>query len=120
MYAKTRYRMRSRAREGKNPRSEHRVVVEGVIGMELPRAAVIHHVNGDGRDNRTGNLVVCQSMGYHRLLHRRQRSYDATGDPSRRFCRFCSSWDIAENLYVGPRNMTFHRACRVAAGKRGA
>lgn len=118
MYGKTRYRMVSRTHHGLNPRSEHRLLVESVIGETLPRHAIIHHVNGDGRDNQPANLVVCESMSYHRALHRRERALAATGNPDARFCRFCKTWDDPANLYVGPYFMTFHRACRNASLSR--
>lgn len=53
---------------------EHIAIAERAIGKSLPRLAVVHHINGDGADNRNCNLVICQNQSYHTLLHARQRA----------------------------------------------
>lgn len=69
---------------------EHVAIAEAVLGRELPRGAEVHHVNGDGRDNRHQNLVICQSRAYHKLLHARARIAAAGGDPNtQRICTLC-------------------------------
>lgn len=50
---------------------EHVLVAERALGAFLPPRAVVHHANEDRRDNRPENLVICESQGYHRLLHAR-------------------------------------------------
>lgn len=55
---------------------EHILVVEEAMGKPLPDGAVVHHVNGDGTDNRNENLVVCQDQAYHLLLHKRMKERD--------------------------------------------
>jgi len=49
----------------------HRLIVERILGKRLPREAVVHHVNGNGLDNRNCNLVVCPDQSYHRLIEQR-------------------------------------------------
>jgi hypothetical protein len=61
---------------------EHRVIVARVLGHPIPAGVEIHHVNGDRRDNRHSNLVVCQDKAYHKLLHVRARIKAAGGNPN--------------------------------------
>lgn len=71
-------------------KSEHIRLVEGVLGRALPDKAEIHHVNGNRRDNRHGNLVVCENHTYHMLLHVRARVIREGGNPNTdRICSGC-------------------------------
>lgn len=94
-------------------RLEHVVVAEKALGRPLPLGVQVHHINGIKTDNTPSNLVVCQSESYHKLLHRRQEAFEATGNPDMRRCRYCGKWDVRENLYSPPGKDTgFHRQCR--------
>lgn len=46
----------------------HRYIVECAIGRRLTRAEVVHHINGDHRDNRLENLEVL-SCREHAITH---------------------------------------------------
>lgn len=46
----------------------HRAVAERVLGRELRKGEVVHHVYGNKKDYK--NLLVC-THDYHRALHRR-------------------------------------------------
>jgi len=83
----------------------HRAIVEKVLGKPLPEGAQIHHVDGNRHNNANSNLVVCPSTSYHWLLHKRQRAYDACGNPNWMMCRLCKKWDDPKNMHVyTPRN----------------
>ena len=60
---------------------EHRDIAERVLGRPLPPKAQIHHVDDNGRNNSTNNLVICQDHAYHKDLHRRRRIFRAGGNP---------------------------------------
>lgn len=102
---------------------EHRLVVEGAIGKPLDPKHPVHHLNGDGLDNRPANLVACDSVKYHQLLHRRARALESCGDPNKHPCPFCKTYDDASNMKrraVSTQEQYIHQECanRYAAERR--
>lgn len=50
-------------------RSQHRVVAESMIGRQLGRDEVVHHIDHDRSNNDPSNLVV-MTLSEHTRLHR--------------------------------------------------
>lgn len=60
----------------------HRVIAARVLGRAaLPKGVVVHHVNDDGTDNRTCNLVILQNQSEHKTLHDRRKVFRLGGNP---------------------------------------
>lgn len=49
-------------------RLEHRVIMENALGFKLSNAFVVHHINGNKKDNRLENLAVMTHKA-HSILH---------------------------------------------------
>lgn len=48
---------------------EHRLVIEKALGRELQANEVVHHINGNTKDNRSENLFVFDGTGSHLKFH---------------------------------------------------
>lgn len=66
-------------------RHTHRIVAEQMLGGPLKLGEVVHHINGDKRDNRPDNLLIFPSQAEHAYWHevtdgnpqkRRGKSYE--------------------------------------------
>lgn len=89
---------------------EHVVVVSKAMGKWLRRTARVHHVDEDRQNNDNANLVACDSVGYHALLHLRSEALSNCGNPDYRKCYLCQRWDAPENLSKY-RSTHKHREC---------
>src|SRR4030042_2059252 len=57
----------------------HRIIASEILGKPLPHKVVIHHY---GPLNDPKKIVICETNGYHLLLHARKRIVDAGGNPN--------------------------------------
>lgn len=70
---------------------EHIVVAEHKIGRPLKPGEEIHHINGNGTDNRPDNLMVCKDRAEHTLIHKPPRQCKLCGAPhkAKGLCKRC-------------------------------
>lgn len=103
-------------------KAAHILIVEEVLGKELPVGVVVHHADGNSLNNSKTNLVVCQDRAYHNLLHQRMRALEACGNANWMKCPYCKQYDAKENmvpqLRYAPRKVNnpsfMHLACKKA------
>ena len=62
-------------------RHEHRVIAEQKIGRSLRKGEVVHHIDGNFRNNAPDNLMVLKSQSEHCKIHGflRKKGGDANG-----------------------------------------
>ena len=71
---------------------EHRVIASKALGKPLKRSYRVHHIDEVRDNNENRNLVLCENQSYHRLLHLRSRSLEASGHPDYFYCPECKAW----------------------------
>jgi len=98
-------------RANRNYVMEHIIIVEKVLGYFLPERVEIHHINERRGDNKHDNLVVCQNVLYHRLLHKRMRARKVCGYATWKKCVFCKTWDDPINLFINSQGTAYHVKC---------
>ena len=91
----------------------HRLIVEEALGKPIPKGAVVHHVDGNIRNNSNDNLVLCESHSYHGFIQHRTKAFYACGYANWKWCHFCKTWDDPKNMYNHPmiNSMAWHREC---------
>lgn len=100
---------------------EHVLVAEMALGRFLPDGAIVHHNDENKLNNYSDdNLVICESVAHHLIIHRRMRALRECGNSDWLWCPICQKWDAKENLVMRyyDKNKTVgrgrHKACEKA------
>lgn len=79
---------------------EHILIAERALGKPLPVNVPVHHHDMDGTNNANANLVICNSGGYHRILHQRMKVIAVGGDPNTQaICARCKAVKLLDEFY---------------------
>jgi len=90
----------------------HILVAERALGKRLPKGAVVHHVDGDRRNDSNDNLVICPSAAYHQLIHVRTRALEACGHADWLHCFQCGKYSPPSELRTyEPSGNRWHPQC---------
>ena len=89
---------------------EHILIIERALGKEMPEDSQSHHFNENRSDNSRGNIILCENLSYHKILHKRLRAFKACGHAHWRKCYACQKYDDPSNLHIGKEN-AYHREC---------
>lgn len=93
----------------------HVLIAERALGGPLPPGVEVHHIDEDKKNNEPSNLVICPDAAYHKLLHQRQRAFNACGHYDWRKCQFCQKYDDPKNDMWISRKKAYHKACELEA-----
>ena len=97
---------------------EHRYVMAKHLGRDLTSDDIVHHINGDGRDNRLDNLKLT-SRSVHSVMHAQKAKYITL------VCSYCNcSFERRYHNYTtkyknGQRDFYCYRSCSASAFGRG-
>ncbi len=91
---------------------EHILIAEKALGHALTSDHPVHHADGKTRHNVNSNLVICQDIAYHHLLHVRTRALRESGNANNRWCSICKTWDRPENIIDIGHNTGAHHDCK--------
>ncbi len=58
-------------------RHEHRVVAERILGRSLKPGEVVHHIDGNKRNNSPENLMIFENQAQHATWHQMHKGGDA-------------------------------------------
>lgn len=96
---------------------EHRKIARQALGKKLPPGTVVHHVDEDGTNNKHANLVICENLAYHELLHRRERALKICGYANYLWCSQCKTYDHPNKMKIGRQGNYWHKGGEVCGGR---
>lgn len=98
-------------------RDEHRVIIEKAIGRTLSNNEVVHHINGEKKDNRIENLEILSKSEHIKLHHLYGQLHEFSKEESimglnkshisqrkkikngKYFCSRCGKWKLPNEFH---------------------
>jgi DNA-directed RNA polymerase subunit RPC12/RpoP len=97
----------------------HVHVIERIIGHRISNKTVIHHINGDKKDNRPENLFICENQAHHLRIHAAKRIIDAGGNPDTdKICSRCKIVKPKSDFHIAKRADGYRCYCKSCQSKR--
>lgn len=59
---------------------EHRLVMQKKLGRKLKKNELVHHKDGNRKNNKKGNLELCKTIGHHKAEHRSRKDLRLLGE----------------------------------------
>jgi len=88
----------------------HVYIVEKVLGKELLKGAIVHHIDGDKMNWANSNLLVLQNIREHIQLHHRQKLVNAGGIVGKHYiCNTCKAVKVTSEFNKGGKQWNSHR-----------
>lgn len=53
---------------------EHILIMEKLIGRKLRQREIVHHIDGDKKNNTPNNLYLCKNRSHHGTIHSSQNT----------------------------------------------
>jgi hypothetical protein len=103
-----------RRRHNGETRNVSDIMVETRLGRRLKHPELVHHVDGNVKNNDPSNLVVCPDQRYHKLIHQRTDAMNACGNPNWLKCEYCKKYGPASEVITVGRYNHRHRECHNA------
>ena len=88
---------------------EHSIKAEKVLGRKLKHNEIVHHIDGNPKNNLNENLAIIERK-MHNYLHIKIRAFNSTGNANYRMCRYCKKYDSKQNMMIYA-DRVYHQQC---------